>query len=46
MLAGSVVSRTLGIAELIGTILGLILIALYAFSKDVRGKAYWFELHY
>ncbi len=41
--AGSVVSRTLGIAELIGIILGLILIALYAFSKDVRGKSYWFE---
>lgn len=42
-LAGSVVSRTLGIAELAGIVLGLALIALYALSKDVRGRAYWFE---
>lgn len=43
-LAGNVVSRVLGVVEIIGIILGLILLLLLFFSREARGKAFLFEL--
>lgn len=42
-LAGAVVSRTLGVMEIIGIALGVLLILILSFSKE-RGKAALFEM--
>jgi hypothetical protein len=43
-LAGALVSRTLGILEIIGAALGALLIVILVFSKERGGRAFLFEL--
>jgi hypothetical protein len=43
-LAGNLVSRTLGIVEIIGIVLGLILLTTTLLSRERRSKAFWFEV--
>ncbi len=43
-LAGALVSRTLGILEIIGIALGALLIVILVFSKERVGRAFLFEL--
>jgi hypothetical protein len=43
-LAGALVSRTLGILEVIGIVLGLLLIIILVFSRERSSKARLFEL--
>jgi hypothetical protein len=43
-LAGALVSRTLGILEIIGIALGALLIVILVFSKERGGRAFLFEL--
>ncbi len=43
-LAGALVSRTLGILEIIGAALGALLIVILVFSKERSGRAFLFEL--
>jgi hypothetical protein len=43
-LAGDLVSRTLGIVEIIGIVLGLLLLTITLISREERSKAFWFEL--
>lgn len=43
-LAGQVVSRTLGIAEILGIVLGVMLVLLLLFARGRKGRAFLFEL--
>jgi hypothetical protein len=43
-LAGNLVSRTLSIVEIIGIILGCILLIITLFSRERRSRAFWFEV--
>lgn len=43
-LAGQVVSRTLGIGEIMGIILGMLLLILLLLARGRKGKAFLFEL--
>ncbi len=43
-LAGQVVSRTLGVAEIIGIMLGVILLLLLLFARGRKSRIFFFEL--
>lgn len=43
-LAGQVVSRTLGVVEIIGIVVGVILLLIWLAARGRRGKPYFFEL--